>query len=124
MLGSDVAEVLGMRENGIHEEFIEQMIQQMKGFAHYGFPESHAISFALIAYASSYLKCHHPAAFFTSVLNSQPMGFYSPHELLMAARKDGVKILPLDLHYSEIDHIIEKGSIRLGFRMINCISIL
>ncbi|MEM7565447.1 MAG: error-prone DNA polymerase, partial [Pseudomonadota bacterium] len=75
----------GMQENGIAPEFAEQIIGQMKGFAEYGFPESHAVSFSLIAYASCFLKCHFPAAFYISVLNSQPMGFYSPHALLQAA---------------------------------------
>ena len=68
----------GMRENGISEDFIKTIIAQMRGFADYGFPESHAVSFAMIAYVSSHLKCHYPAAFFSSLLNSQPMGFYSP----------------------------------------------
>ncbi len=111
----------GMRDNGVKPEFAEQILGQMKGFAEYGFPESHAVSFSLIAYASCYLKCHYPAAFYISVLNSQPMGFYSPHALLQAARREGIELLPLSLRHSHWDHCLEKPSpegvyaIRLGF---------
>ena len=114
----------GMRENGIEPEFAEQILGQMKGFAEYGFPESHAVSFSLIAYASCYLKCHYPAAFYISVLNSQPMGFYSPHALLQTARREGIDILPISLNRSDHDHKLEKQhgrevyAIRLGFRQI------
>jgi len=115
----------GMRENGIKAEFAEQILGQMKGFAEYGFPESHAVSFSLIAYASSYLKCHYAAAFYISVLNSQPMGFYSPHVLLQTARREGIKVLPLSLNHSTWDHQLEASSqdtdyaIRLGFRLVS-----
>ena len=115
----------GMRDNGIEAEFAEQILGQMKGFAEYGFPESHAVSFSLIAYASCYLKCHFPAAFYISVLNSQPMGFYSPHALLQAARREGIELLPISLNHSQWDHHLEKTmprkkyAIRLGFRLIN-----
>ena len=118
----------GMQMNGIKAEFAAQIIGQMKGFAEYGFPESHAVSFSLIAYASCYLKCHYPAAFYISVLNSQPMGFYSPHALLQSAKRQGIKILSLSLNHSEWDHILEKTpghddySIRLGLRLINGLS--
>ena len=114
----------GMRENGVKPEFAEQILGQMKGFAEYGFPESHAVSFSLIAYASCYLKRHFPAAFYISVLNSQPMGFYSPHALLQAARREGIKLLPISLNHSQWDHRLEKCAprreyaIRLGFRLI------
>ena len=114
----------GMRDNRIKAEFAEQIVGQMKGFAEYGFPESHAVSFSLIAYASCYLKCHFPAAFYISVLNSQPMGFYSPHALLQAARREGIKLLPISLNHSQWDHALEQVSpgqdhaIRLGFRLI------
>ena len=114
----------GMRENGIKAEFAEQILGQMKGFAEYGFPESHAVSFALLAYASCYLKCHYPAAFYISVLNSQPMGFYTPHALLQAARREGIEILPISLNRSTWDHRLERPSrqreyaIRLGFRLV------
>ncbi|UCH40408.1 MAG: error-prone DNA polymerase, partial [Gammaproteobacteria bacterium] len=115
----------GMRENGIKPEFATQILGQMKGFAEYGFPESHAVSFSLIAYASCYLKCHFPAAFYISVLNSQPMGFYSPHALLQAARREGIRLLPISLNHSNWDHQLEKiprqqdYAIRLGFRLVN-----
>ena len=115
----------GMQENGIKPEFAEQILGQMKGFAEYGFPESHAVSFSLIAYASCYLKCHYPAAFYISVLNSQPMGFYSPHALLQSAKREGVALLPLSLNHSHWDHALEKPvgkadyAIRLGFRLVN-----
>ena len=118
----------GMKQNGIAPEFAEQILGQMKGFAEYGFPESHAVSFSLIAYASCYLKCHYPAAFYISVLNSQPMGFYSPHALLQSARREGIRILPLCLNRSNWDHQLEKTArqsdyaIRLGFRLVNGLS--
>ncbi|MDH3534609.1 MAG: error-prone DNA polymerase [Gammaproteobacteria bacterium] len=115
----------GMRDNGVKPEFAEQILGQMKGFAEYGFPESHAVSFSLIAYASCYLKCHFPAAFYISVLNSQPMGFYSPHALLQSAKREGIRLLPISLNRSAWDHRLERDSpraeyaIRLGFRLIN-----
>lgn len=119
----------GLKKRGIKKEFALQLMHQMKGFAHYGFPESHAISFAFIAYASSYLKCHFPAAFYTSILNSQPMGFYSPHALLEAAKRNQVKILPLCVNHSDWDHKMEEllqksgrpklFAIRLGFRLVS-----
>ncbi len=118
----------GMKQNGIEPEFAEQIIGQMKGFAEYGFPESHAVSFSLIAYASCYLKCHYPAAFYISVLNSQPMGFYSPHALLQSAKREGVRLLPLSLNDSKWNHTLEKANpeadyaIRLGLRLINGLS--
>ena len=115
----------GMRDNQIKPEFAEQILGQMKGFAEYGFPESHAVSFSLIAYASCYLKCHFPAAFYISVLNSQPMGFYSPHALLQSAQREGVRLLPISMNHSQWDHLLEKTAshqpyaIRLGFRLVN-----
>ena len=118
----------GLRDNDVKPEFAEQILGQMKGFAEYGFPESHAVSFSLIAYASSYLKCHYPAAFYISVLNSQPMGFYSPHALLQAAKRDGIQLLPISLNHSDWDHRLERPdknsayAIRLGFRLIKGLS--
>ncbi len=115
----------GMRDNGIKPEFAEQILGQMRGFAEYGFPESHAVSFALIAYASCYLKCHFPAAFYISVLNSQPMGFYSPHALLQSAKREGIQLLPISVNNSNWDHQLEHSgarqiyAIRLGFRLVN-----
>ena len=121
----------GMKRNGFKQTFIDEILGQMSGFAHYGFPESHAVSFALIAYTSSYLKCHYPAAFFNAILNSQPMGFYSPHALLQAAKRDGVKILPVSINHSHWDNTLEQVSrsnrpklygIRLGFRLVKSLS--
>lgn len=118
----------GMRKNGLKEEFVQSTVAQMKGFSDYGFPESHAVSFAHLAYASCYLKCHYPAAFFCSVLNSQPMGFYSPHALIEAAKRDKVVIKPISISYSFWDHTLEKPLpeenskkyvLRLGFRLIH-----
>ena len=117
----------GMKSNGLSEIFIKSLIQQMRGFADYGFPESHSVSFALLAYASCYLKCHFPAAFFCSILNSQPMGFYSPHALIQAAKRVDVKIMPVCVNISEWDHKLERVAgddkmpifgIRLGLRMV------
>ncbi len=121
----------GMKRNGLNQKFIDEIMGQMQGFSHYGFPESHSVSFALIAYTSSYLKCHYPAAFFNAILNSQPMGFYSPHALLQAANRDGVKILPVSVNYSNWDNKLEEISqsnrpnvygIRLGFRLVRSLS--
>ena len=115
----------GMLKEKIHPEFIESTMKQMEGFSAYGFPESHAASFALIAYTSAWLKCHYPEAFFAALLNSQPMGFYSPHTLLQSARRDGVRILPPSVNHSEWDYSLETtaGSvrpfaIRMGLRSI------
>ncbi|MEZ4705491.1 MAG: error-prone DNA polymerase [Bdellovibrionota bacterium] len=117
----------GMRENQISEDFISQTIGQLKGFVHYGFPESHAVSFALIAYVSCYLKRHYPAQYFVSMLNSYPVGFYSAHALLQAAQRDGVSVLPICIQRSEWDHTLESSSegrwsIRLGFRLVHGLS--
>jgi error-prone DNA polymerase len=120
----------GMRRNGLKEEFIQQLLGQLKGFADYGFPESHAVSFGLLAYVSCYLKCHFPSAFFTAILNSQPMGFYSPHALVSAACREGVKVLPICINRSDWDHKLEDISapgkpavfaIRLGFRVVTAL---
>lgn len=121
----------GMIDNGISDEFIREVIQQIKGFASYGFPESHAASFALLAYASSYLKCHYPAAFLTAVLNSQPMGFYQPDTLVKTARLNQVPVLPVCINQSEWDTTLELWSdssrppefaMRLGFRLVKGVS--
>lgn len=118
--------VRGMRQHGIAEVFIDQLIGQLKGFAEYGFPESHSASFAHIAYASSYLKCHYPAAFCVALLNSQPMGFYSPHALLRDAMRHGVEVRPICVNYSGWYTQMEQKeegkndyAIRLGMHMVN-----
>ena len=97
----------GMRANGYSDEFAEQIYQQILGFGEYGFPESHAASFALLTYISCWLKCHEPAAFFAALLNSQPMGFYHPAQLLQAARRSGVTVLPPDVLRSDWDYTLE-----------------
>ncbi len=91
----------GMRANGYSEEFGEQLFDQIRGFGAYGFPESHAASFALLVYVSAWLKRYHPAAFAAALLNSQPMGFYAPAQIVRDAREHGVPILPVDVNYSE-----------------------
>ncbi|HRK01620.1 MAG TPA: error-prone DNA polymerase [Oligoflexia bacterium] len=108
----------GFLKNGLPSEFVDRVFEQIKGFAEYGFPESHAASFALIAYASSYLKCHYPAEFLCSLLNSLPMGFYSEHTLVEDAKRHGVKVLPIDVNGSDWDCRIESGELRLGFRLV------
>jgi len=91
----------GMTRNGIHGETQEQIIQSITSFALYGFPESHAASFALIAYASAYLKCHYLAAFTAALLNNQPMGFYHPATIVKDAQRHGLKVLPMDVTRSD-----------------------
>ncbi len=91
----------GMTRNGIHGETQEQIIQSITSFALYGFPESHAASFALIAYASAYLKCHYLAAFTAALLNNQPMGFYHPSTIVKDAQRHGLKVLPMDVTRSD-----------------------
>ena len=109
----------GLLARGFTEQFAEQIYEQIKGFSEYGFPESHAASFALLAYVSAWLKCHHPAAFTTALLNSQPMGFYAPAQLVYDARAHGVEVFPVDVNHSEWDCTLEKQkTIRLGFRLI------
>ncbi len=112
----------GMRERGYSEAFAEQIFQQIKGFGEYGFPESHAASFALLVYVSAWMKCHHPAAFICALLNAQPMGFYRPAQLVQDAQRHGVKVLPVDVRYSRWDCTLEpyRGSLalRLGLRMV------
>jgi error-prone DNA polymerase len=109
----------GMAANGLPESFARRIIAQIQGFGEYGFPESHAASFALLVYASAWLKCHHPAAFLCGLLNSQPMGFYSPSMLIQDARRHGVTVLPPDVSVSEWDcRLDESGAVRLGLREI------
>ena len=93
----------GMERNGISREAQEQIVLSITSFALYGFPESHAASFALIAYASAYLKCHYLAAFTAALLNNQPMGFYRPATIVKDAQRHGLKIFPIDVMESEWD---------------------
>ncbi|HQY71078.1 MAG TPA: error-prone DNA polymerase [Pseudomonadales bacterium] len=114
----------GMLARGHSREFAERLFNQMKGFGDYGFPESHAASFALLAYASAWLKCHYPAAFCCALLNSQPMGFYSPSQLVQDLRRHGVTVLPVDVDRSEWDCALERcdgqsPALRLGLRQIS-----
>ncbi|MFN8943143.1 MAG: DNA polymerase III subunit alpha, partial [Pseudobdellovibrionaceae bacterium] len=115
-----------MLAKGIPESYAQDILEHMKGFAHYGFPESHAASFALITYASCYLKCHYPAEFALGLMNSYPLGFYEPHTIIDDAKLHGVGILPIDLNLSEVDSTLEvineKKSIRLGLKQIHGIS--
>ncbi|NNL99970.1 MAG: error-prone DNA polymerase, partial [Gammaproteobacteria bacterium] len=97
----------GMRERGYSAEFAERVYNQIQGFGEYGFPESHAASFALLAYISAWLKCHEPAAFCAALLNSQPMGFYAPSQLIQDARRHDVTVRPVDVNASEQDATLE-----------------
>lgn len=109
----------GLMAAGMTEQFADQIFEQIQGFSHYGFPESHAASFALLAYASCYLKCHYPAEFACSLINSQPMGFYRPDTILYEAIRNGVQVLPVSILKSQWDCEIESpNAIRLGFRLV------
>jgi error-prone DNA polymerase len=125
--------VNGMLERGHDREFAERIFEQIKGFGDYGFPESHAASFALLVYVSAWLKCHEPAAFYCGLLNSQPMGFYSPSQLVQDARRHDVEIRPIDIEHSQWESILEQPApasdrhlpthipqpaVRLGFQRI------
>ncbi|GGA94605.1 error-prone DNA polymerase [Agarivorans gilvus] len=113
----------GMCQRGYSKDFAERLFSQIQGFGEYGFPESHSASFALLVYISAWLKCHEPAAFCCALLNSQPMGFYSPSQLLQDAQAHGVKILPIDINHSHWEHSLDysqdaKGAIRLGLKQV------
>ncbi|MBM4374069.1 MAG: error-prone DNA polymerase [Deltaproteobacteria bacterium] len=121
--------VAGFRAHGISDAFAESLYQQILGFGEYGFPESHAASFALLVYASAWLKVHHQAAFTAALLNSQPMGFYSPSSLVRDAQAHGVEVRPVRIEASDWDTLLEpRGpssetqAIRLGFRQIRGLS--
>jgi error-prone DNA polymerase len=109
----------GMVSRGYERTFAEACFKQIEGFGTYGFPESHAASFALLVYVSAWLKCHHPAAFAVALLNSQPMGFYAPAQILRDAREHGVVVRGVDVNASQWDSHIEDGTIRLGFCVID-----
>jgi error-prone DNA polymerase len=98
----------GLLARGFPAEFADQIYEQIRGFGEYGFPESHAASFARLAYISAWLKCHHPAAFTAALLNSQPMGFYEPSQLIRDAQAHGVAVLPIDVNHSDWDCTLEK----------------
>jgi error-prone DNA polymerase len=116
----------GMTASGYDESFARRVFDQIKGFSEYGFPESHAASFAGIVYASAYLKHHHPAAFAASLINSQPMGFYAPAQIIRDAQNHGVRCLPIDVSHSRWDCHLETDAasaggkaIRLGLRLVS-----
>lgn len=115
--------IQGMLNNGYDLEFAQRCFSQIEGFADYGFPESHAAAFAMLAYVSAWLKCHHPAIFACALLNSQPMGFYAPAQIVRDARGHGVDTRPICVNHSEWDNTLERRpdgalALRLGFRQI------
>jgi error-prone DNA polymerase len=112
----------GMARNGYSAQFADALYRQILGFGEYGFPESHSASFALLVYVSAWLKCHHPAAFCAGLLNSQPMGFYAPSQLVQDARRHGVEVRPADVNASDWDCTLEGGALRLGLRMVSGLS--
>jgi error-prone DNA polymerase len=119
--------VSGMVARGYEQDFAERTFRQLEGFGSYGFPESHAASFALIAYASAWVKCHHPEVFCAALLNSQPMGFYAPAQVVRDAREHGVEIRPVCVNASRWDCTLEGGqgsrlAVRLGLRLVKGLS--
>ena len=115
--------IAGMLKNGYTRDFAERTVKQIEGFGSYGFPESHAASFAILAYASSWLKCHHPAIFACALLNAQPMGFYAPAQIVIDARNHGVEVRPVCVNASRWDCTLEPRedgalALRLGMRMV------
>jgi error-prone DNA polymerase len=112
----------GMRAKGLPREFAENVFRQIRGFGEYGFPESHAASFALLVYVSSWLKHYYPAAFTAALVNSQPMGFYAPAQLVRGAREHGVEVRPIDVNFSRWDCTLEDGALRLGMRLVSGLS--
>lgn len=122
----------GMAERGYDATFARGVVEQVKGFSSYGFPESHAASFAKLVYVSSWLKCHHPDAFLVALLNSQPMGFYNPRQLVQDARRHGVEVRPVDVQHSDWEATLEastpkemesdpnkKSAVRLGLWLVD-----
>ena len=114
----------GMVARGYDRAFAERCFNQIEGFGSYGFPESHALSFARLVYVSAWIKCHHPGIFACALLNSQPMGFYAPAQIVRDAREHGVDVRPIDVNHSHWDSIMEPGgsgglSLRLGLRQID-----
>jgi error-prone DNA polymerase len=113
----------GMMKKGYTEKFALRVFKQIEGFGSYGFPESHAASFALLVYISSWIKCYYPDIFAAALLNSQPMGFYQPAQIVIDARKHGVVVLPVDINYSQWDNMLDEKDgrycpVRLGFRQV------
>lgn len=114
----------GMLKNGYAQEYAEKIFKQLEGFGSYGFPESHAASFALLVYISAWIKCHYPEIFACGLLNSQPMGFYAPAQIVRDAQQHGVEVREIDVNFSKWDNLLEKvadkkqRALRLGFRQI------
>lgn len=113
----------GMLQKGYAPEYAERIFKQLEGFGSYGFPESHAASFALLVYVSSWIKCHYPDVFACGLLNSQPMGFYAPAQIVIDAQKHGVEVRPVDINHSYWDNTLEEKvnkyyAMRLGFRQV------
>ena len=112
--------VEGMKKNGYTEEYAKRVYRQLEGFGSYGFPESHAASFASLVYVSAWIKYYYPGVFACALLNSLPMGFYQPAQILMDAKAHGVELKPVDINHSDWDYKLEGGlTLRLGFRQIN-----
>ena len=117
----------GMTGNGYSLEFAQRIFNQVKGFGEYGFPESHSASFALLAYTSAWFKCHHPAIFLCALLNSQPMGFYAPAQLIYDARRHDVEVRPVDIRFSDRESTMVRRkqggvAVRLGLRLARGLS--
>ncbi|NBO03935.1 MAG: DNA polymerase III subunit alpha [Betaproteobacteria bacterium] len=117
----------GMQQRGYETEFAQQIFRQIEGFGEYGFPESHAASFALLVYVSCWIKCHEPAAFLAAMLNSQPLGFYAPAQLIQDARHHGVEVLAVDVLHSQWESKLERqadgsDAVRLGLHMVRGLS--
>ncbi len=121
----------GMLARGYSEDFARRLFEQIKGFGSYGFPESHSASFALLVYVSAWLKCHHPAAFYCAIMNSQPMGFYSPSQLMQDARRHGIEVKAINVNESDWDHFLhinnnrqksQQPTIVLGMRLVKELS--
>lgn len=115
--------ISGMLKNGYTREYAVRVFKQLEGFGSYGFPESHAASFALLVYVSAWLKCHYPDAFACGLLNSMPMGFYQPAQIVIDAKDHGVEVRPVDINYSYWDNTLEEKSgrycaVRLGYRQV------
>ena len=115
--------LIGMKKNGYNMQFSKRCFSQIEGFGSYGFPESHAASFAFLVYASAWVKCHHPGIFACALLNSQPMGFYAPAQIVRDAKEHGVEIRPVCINDSYWDNTMEPDghgghALRLGLRQI------
>ena len=105
--------IKGMMQRGYTLEYAQRVFKQLEGFGSYGFPESHAASFALLVYVSSWIKCYYPDVFACALLNSMPMGFYQPAQIIGDARKHGVEVRPVDINYSMWDNKLEENQVNI-----------